>query len=64
MFICGIYMKVSFQSVVEEHYFHTEERDFVVGKGTGKLDTECRSGMLKSLSLSSPCVQRRNISSM
>ena len=64
MFVCGIYMKVSFKSAVEEHYFHIEERDFVVGKGTGKLDTECRSGTLKSLSLCSLCVQRTNILSM
>jgi len=39
MFVCGFDIKVSFQSTVEEHYFYIEERDFVVGKGTGKLDS-------------------------
>ena len=39
MFVCGFDIKVSFQFAVEEHYFHIEERDFVVGKGAGKFDS-------------------------
>ena len=31
MFVCGFGIKVSFQSAVEEQYFHIEERFFVVG---------------------------------
>ena len=39
MFVCGFDMRVSSQSTVEVHYFHIEERDFVVGNGTGKVDS-------------------------
>ena len=39
MFVSGFDIKVSFQSAVEEHYFHIKERDFVVGKGAGKFDS-------------------------
>ena len=39
MFVCGFDIKVSFQSAVEEHCFHIEERYFVVGKGAGKFDS-------------------------
>jgi len=43
MFDCGAQfwfdVKFSFQSTFEEHYFHIAESDFVVGKGTGKLDS-------------------------
>ena len=65
MFVCGFDVKVSFQSAVEEHYFHIKERDCVVVKGAD-LIVGCRSlrYVMKLLSLSSPCVQRRNISSM
>ena len=40
MLVGGFDIKVSFQSAVEEHYFHIEEKDFVVGKGAGKFDSE------------------------
>ena len=39
MFVCGFDVKVSFQSAVEEHYFHIKERDCVVVKGAGKSDS-------------------------
>ena len=39
MFVCGFDLKVSYQSAVEEHYFHIEERDFVVQKEAGKFDS-------------------------
>ena len=66
MFVCGFDVKVSFQSAVDEHYFQIKERDCVVVKGLVNLIVECRSlrYVMKLLSLSSPCVQRRNISSM
>ena len=39
MFVCRLDIKVSFQFAVEKHYFHIEERDFVVGKGAGTFDS-------------------------
>ena len=42
MFDCGFDTKVSFQYsqyAVEEHYFHVEESNFVVGKGESKFDS-------------------------
>ena len=38
VFVSGFNIKVSFKSTDEEHYFEIKERDFVVRKGTGKLD--------------------------
>ena len=39
MFVCGFDINVSFQSAVEEHYFHIKERDFIIGKGASKFDS-------------------------
>ena len=39
MFVCGFDIKVNSQCTVEVHYFHIMERDFIVGNGTGKLDS-------------------------
>ena len=39
MFVCGFDINVSFQSAVEEHFFHIEERDFIIGKGASKFDS-------------------------
>ena len=39
MFVFAFDIKVSFQFAIEGHYFHIEERDFVVVKGAGKFDS-------------------------
>ena len=66
MFVCWFNIKVSFQSTVEEHYFDIKERDFVVREGRVNLIVGCRlfKYVMKAFNFSSPCVQRRNISSM
>ena len=37
MFVCEFDIKISCQFAVEEHYFHIEETDFVVGKGVNLI---------------------------